>query len=329
LIAGLEQPTQGAIRIADQTVTTLPPKQRDVAMVFQHYALYPHMSVYENMALGLKLRHFPKTEIDRRVKEVAELLDLSGYLQRKPEALSGGERQRVALGRAMMRRPRVFLLDEPLSNLDAPMRLELRAEIAKLHSRVGATMLYVTHDQVEAMTLGQRVAVMRQGVIQQVASPLEVYARPANQFVASFVGSPPMNFFTGTVICRNARVMFEVSAIKTSTSQNGFTLHVEEPFASALNSHISKSLILGIRPEHITPAPVSPDARLDSTLEAVVELVQPLGGETLLWLGSAGHSIVARVQGHSKVTTGEKIRVAFDLANRHFFDPVSQKRIEG
>ena len=240
LISGLEEPTSGTISLNGQVVNRLPPKDRDIAMVFQNHALYPHMSVYENMAFGLKLRHFPKAEIDQRVKEAAQILDLGACLDRKPAALSGGQRQRVALGRAIVRRPKLFLLDEPLSNLDAQTRLQLRAEIARLHTRIGSTMIYVTHDQVEALTLGQRVAVMKDGVIQQVADPMTLYRQPANLFVAGFIGSPPMNFFDGTVSAEKDALVFEEQRSHGAALPQPITVLLDGVSALRLRGYLGK-----------------------------------------------------------------------------------------
>ena len=251
LIAGLEEPTGGAISINGQVVTGLPPKERDIAMVFQNHALYPHMSVYENMAFGLKLRHYPKAEIDQRVRDAAQILELADCLDRKPAAISGGQRQRVALGRAIVRRPRVFLLDEPLSNLDAQTRLQMRTEISRLHARLGSTMIYVTHDQFEALTLGHRVAVMKDGVIQQVAAPMDFYQQPANLFVAGFVGSPPMNFLHGTLLTKGDTVFFQEQAAGNPALSKPLSIQLDAGSVPTLRPYSGKGVVLGIRPEDI------------------------------------------------------------------------------
>ena len=323
LIAGLETPTEGTVSLNGQTVNGLPPKDRAVAMVFQHFALYPHMSVYDNLAFGLKLRHFPRAEIDQRVKEAAQLLDLTACLNRKPPALSGGERQRVALGRAIVRRPRVFLLDEPLSNLDAQTRFQMRAHIARLHARLGSTMIYITHDQVEALTLGQRVAVMKAGVIQQVAAPMDLYQRPANLFVAGFIGSPSMNLFNGTLSAQGQALVFQEQQARGAPLPDSITIRLDDASAPALLSYVGKSIIFGIRPEHLACEAPSPDTPPGRTVEAMVELVQPLGSETHLHLASQTGSFVARVRGNSCFGANQKVSLVFDLRHAHFFDPAS------
>ena len=276
MVAGLETPTSGTIRIGERDVTRLPPKDRDIAMVFQNYALYPHMTVRDNMAFALKLRHFPKDEIERRVMSAAESLGLVPYLKRLPKALSGGQRQRVALGRAIVREPAVFLFDEPLSNLDAKMRVEMRAEIIRLHNRLGATMIYVTHDQTEAMTMGERIVVMNAGRIQQVAPPMEIYERPANPFVASFIGTPPMNLFpVGT---------------------------------------LSPHRMIGVRPEHMSLVPLVEGG--DCACEATVDFVEPLGPETLVHIvvGPQRFHAVVREQGFSRFRPGDRVAFRYDAA---------------
>lgn len=281
MVAGLETPTSGRISIGGRDVTNLPPKDRDIAMVFQNYALYPHMTVAENLSFGLKLRRFPKDEIARRVKDAAETLGLTQYLNRLPKALSGGQRQRVALGRAIVREPAVFLFDEPLSNLDAKMRVEMRAEIIRLHNRLGATMIYVTHDQIEAMTMGERIVVMSGGRIQQVAPPLEVYERPANPFVAGFIGTPPMNLFPA------------------GTLDQGKTV--------------------GLRPEHIAIAPDG-GVEKGGVITAKVDFVEPLGSETLVHvLVGDGHPAIVRVPGFADCRAGDILRLLPDMSKAVFF----------
>ena len=321
LIAGLEEPTAGTISLNGQVVNRLPPKDRDIAMVFQNHALYPHMSVYENMAFGLKLRHFPRAEIDQRVKDAAQILDLGACLDRKPAALSGGQRQRVALGRAIVRRPGVFLLDEPLSNLDAQTRLQLRAEISRLHTRLGSTMIYVTHDQVEALTLGQRVAVMKDGVIQQVADPMRLYRHPANLFVAGFIGSPPMNFFNGTLLAKGDTLFFQEQTAGNPAVPKPLTFQLNDASAPPLRPYAGKSVVFGIRPEDIVCNLPLPETPLGRTVEAVVEVVQPLGSETYLHLAGHAHSFVARVRATDHFNVSQKVSLAFDMRQAHFFDP--------
>jgi multiple sugar transport system ATP-binding protein len=323
LIAGLEDPTAGTIAINGQVVNGLPPKDRDIAMVFQNHALYPHMSVYENMAFGLKLRHYPKAEIDQRVMSAAQILDLTACLDRKPAALSGGQRQRVALGRAIVRRPKLFLLDEPLSNLDAPTRLQMRNEIARLHTRLGATMIYVTHDQDEAMTLGRRVAVMKHGLIQQVAAPMTLYEHPANLFVAGFIGSPPMNFFDGTLIAKGSALVFEEAHRNPAAAPRPITLQLYASLAPRLRSHIGKPVALGIRPEHVICASPERDPSPERALQAVVELVQPMGAETYLHLAGHTRSFIARVAANHPAIPNQAVSLTFDLRHAHFFDSAS------
>jgi multiple sugar transport system ATP-binding protein len=323
LIAGLEEPTAGSISLAGRVVNGLPPKDRDVAMVFQNHALYPHMSAYENMAFGLKLRHVARTEIDRRVKDAAQILNLAACLDRRPAALSGGQQQRVALGRAIVRRPGVFLLDEPLSDLDAQTRLQMRAEIARLHARLGSTMIYVTHDQVEALTLGQRVAVMKDGAIQQVAAPMDLYRHPANLFVAGFIGSPPMNFLDGMLMENGDALVFRETARADAAVQNPITVTLDHASLPALRSYAGKQLVFGIRPEHITCRSLAPDKPPESTFETVVEIVQALGAETYLHLAGHGRSFVGRVQGTDQFSPNQKVWLTLDVSKARFFDPLS------
>jgi multiple sugar transport system ATP-binding protein len=327
LIAGLEEPTAGAITINGQAVNGLPPKDRDVAMVFQHYALYPHMSVYDNMAFGLKLRHFPSAEIAQRVKGTAQILDLAACLNRKPSALSGGQRQRVALGRALVRRPGVFLLDEPLSNLDAQTRLQMRAEISRLHARLGSTMVYVTHDQVEAMTLGNRVAVMYDGRLQQVAAPIDLYQRPANFFVAGFIGSPPMNFFEGTLLGKGNAIVFQESTSNDAAAPKPSTVRLDDTSAPFLRDYLGKRVVFGIRPEHITCSPALAETPSERAVETVVEMVQPLGSETYLHLAGHAHSVVARVRAADRFNIRQAVSLSFEVRQVHFFEPASGKAI--
>jgi multiple sugar transport system ATP-binding protein len=327
LIAGLEEPTAGAIAINDQAVNGLPPKDRDVAMVFQHYALYPHLSVYDNMAFGLKLRHFPRAEIAQRVKDTAQILGLSACLERSPAALSGGQRQRVALGRALVRRPGVFLLDEPLSNLDAQTRLQMRAEISRLHARLGSTMVYVTHDQVEAMTLGHRVAVMNDGRLQQVAAPIDLYQRPTNLFVAGFIGSPPMNLLDGTLVGKGDALIFQERTASGTAAPPPITVRLDDASAPLLRTCVGKRVVFGIRPEHIECGPPLPQAPSERAVETVVELVQPLGSETYLHLTGHAHSFVARVGATDRFSVNQKVALTFDVRQVHLFEQATGKAI--
>ncbi|HEY7083410.1 MAG TPA: sn-glycerol-3-phosphate ABC transporter ATP-binding protein UgpC [Hyphomicrobiaceae bacterium] len=309
MIAGLEAISSGDISIDGQVVNNLPPMDRDIAMVFQNYALYPHMSVYDNMAFGLKMRKFARREIAKRVQEAADILDIGDYLKRKPRQLSGGQRQRVALGRAIVRHPRVFLFDEPLSNLDAKLRVQMRVELKKLHQRLGTTAVYVTHDQVEAMTLGDRVVVMRDGVVQQVGEPLELYNSPANRFVAGFIGSPAMNFATVTMTDGNGRL----------TAKNaGLELEVPQSHMARLKSHIGREVTIGIRPENLHVATDSDPAGF--TFPSKVEVVEQLGSEILLDVRVGGDTMVAAVDPTIRAKVQEQIRLAVNPARLHFFD---------
>ncbi len=323
LIAGLEAPTAGTISLNGQVVNNLPPKDRDIAMVFQNHALYPHMSVYENMAFGLKLRRLARADIDQRVKEAAKILDLGACLDRKPAALSGGQRQRVALGRAIVRRPKLFLLDEPLSNLDAQTRLQLRVELTRLHTRLAATIIYVTHDQVEALTLGHRVAVMNEGVTQQVAEPMHLYQHPANLFVAGFIGSPPMNFVAGTASARKDALVFEEQTLPGVTSPQPITVLLDEVATPRLRSYAGKRLVLGIRPERIACSAPLLAAPQERHVEATVEAIQPLGSETYLHLAGHARLLVARVPATERFSVSQKVSLTFDTRYAHFFDPTS------
>jgi multiple sugar transport system ATP-binding protein len=320
MIAGLEEISGGTVSIGDHVVNEVLPKDRDIAMVFQNYALYPHMSVYENMAFGLKLRKFPKADIDARVREAATMLGLEPYLSRKPKALSGGQRQRVALGRAIVRKPKVFLFDEPLSNLDAKMRVSTRTEISKLHARLGATMIYVTHDQVEAMTMGDRICVMKDGNIMQVAAPLELYNHPANLFVAGFIGSPPMNFFSGTLRREGGHVAF----VEDNKAGTPLTVALDESLARKASDHMDKPIIFGIRPEAIHDALTVASPEPGRTAEVKVEVSEPMGSETLLYLDTGATSFIARVNPTDRFEAGQKVKVTLDLANAHLFDATSE-----
>ena len=320
MIAGLEEITGGTVSIDGKVVNGVLPKDRDIAMVFQNYALYPHMSVYENMAFGLKLRKFPKKEIDVRVREAATMLGLEPYLERKPKALSCGQRQRVAVGRAIVRKPKVFLFDEPLSNLDAKMRASTRTEISKLHARLGVTMIYVTHDQLEAMTMGTRICVMKDGRIMQVAEPLSLYEHPANLFVAGFIGSPPMNFFKGTIKPAGGRLAF----VESNNPGTPLTLPLGEGLAGKAAAYVDKPIIFGIRPENLHDELTVASADPARTAEVTVEVSEPMGAETYLYLQTGATSFIARVRPTDRFHVNQRIKVVFDLDHAHFFDPVTE-----
>jgi len=311
MVAGLEEITGGEVYIADRLVNDVPAKDRDIAMVFQSYALYPHMTVFDNMAFGLKLRGYPKPEIANRVLEAAEILSIKNLLHRKPRELSGGERQRVALGRAIVRKPIVFLFDEPLSNLDAKLRVQMRTELNKLHLRLQSTMIYVTHDQTEAMTLGNRIAVMNNGVIQQVADPTTIYDKPANKFVAGFMGSPPMNFLTCCVIRKNGRLYFD---------EGRFRVKVVDDMVPKLTTCEGREVTVGIRAEDIYDKLFVQYAPPENTVTATVEVVEPMGSEVYLHLAVGQHSLVARVGGHDRPTVNQDMDLVFDMSKVHVFD---------
>lgn len=317
MIAGLEEISKGDFYIDGKRVNDVPPKDRDIAMVFQNYALYPHMTVYDNMAFGLKLRKVPKAEIDKRVKDAAKILGLEEYLKRKPKALSGGQRQRVALGRAIVRDPKVFLMDEPLSNLDAKLRVQMRAEIAKLHQRLQPTTIYVTHDQTEAMTMATRIVVMKDGVIQQVGTPKEVYDHPRNVFVAGFIGSPAMNFFKGKLtdghFVINEQLKFAVPEGKMKIlRENGF---------------INKEIIFGIRPEDIHDEPLFINASTDTKFSTKIDVSELTGAETMLYSKLGDQEFISRVDSRSDIRPGDELELAFDMNKGHFFNPESEERI--
>ncbi|MCW5745762.1 MAG: sn-glycerol-3-phosphate ABC transporter ATP-binding protein UgpC [Alphaproteobacteria bacterium] len=316
MVAGLESITSGEVLINDTVVNELPPMDRDIAMVFQNYALYPHMSVYDNMAFGLKMRKFDKAEIAQRVQEAADILDIGPLLKRKPRQLSGGQRQRVALGRAIVRHPQVFLFDEPLSNLDAKLRVQMRVELKKLHNRLGTTAIYVTHDQVEAMTLGDRVVVMKDGLVQQVGAPLELYNRPANRFVAGFIGSPAMNFLPVTLADTDG-----------SLWAVGPEFRVKPPAAMAgrLRGHTGKAVLLGIRPEDLRVTNGADPA--DHTFEATVEVTEQLGSEILLDLTAGPAPMVASVEPTVTAKVGDRLRLAFNPDRLHVFDSQTEASI--
>ncbi|MFJ7638998.1 MULTISPECIES: ABC transporter ATP-binding protein [unclassified Peribacillus] len=316
MIAGLEDISQGDLFIDGKRVNDVPPKDRDIAMVFQNYALYPHMTVYDNMAFGLKLRKTPKKEIKQRVHDAAKILGLEDFLQRKPKALSGGQRQRVALGRAIVRDAKVFLMDEPLSNLDAKLRVQMRAEIAKLHKRINTTTIYVTHDQTEAMTMATRLVVMKDGIIQQVGAPKDVYEKPVNVFVGGFIGSPAMNFFTGTLqdgFIQIGEQTLEVPPFKMDTLRN--------------QGYIGKDIILGIRPEDFHNEETFISASPTSTFTAQVDVAELMGAEIMLYSTFAGQDFVARVDAKHLIQAGDAIDLALDMNKTHFFDKESEQRI--
>ncbi len=315
-LAGLEEVSDGRVLIGDQVVNDVPPKDRDIAMVFQSYALYPHMTVFDNMAFGLKLRKFPKQEIKRRVEESAGILGIEHLLKRKPRELSGGQRQRVAVGRAIVREPKVFLFDEPLSNLDAKLRVQTRAEISKLHLRLQTTFIYVTHDQVEAMTMASRIAVLNKGVLQQMDTPQNLYDQPANLFVAGFIGSPAMNFFSGKLRKDNGNLFVET---------NSFTVQVPEERKAPYMPLVDREIIFGIRPEDIHNPQFVPPAIHAAPIESKVDVTELMGNEITVYLVSNGNSFVARVDPRTRFQIGEQVQVVFNMDNFHIFDPSADR----
>jgi multiple sugar transport system ATP-binding protein len=317
MIAGLEEITHGTITIGDTVVNDVPPKDRDIAMVFQNYALYPHMSVFDNMAFGLKLRKFPKKDIQNRVEEAAEILGITELLQRRPKQLSGGQRQRVALGRAIVRQPKVFLFDEPLSNLDAKMRVQMRVEINRLHSKLGATMIYVTHDQTEAMTMGDRIVVMCDGVIQQVDTPISLYDVPANKFVASFIGTPPMNFFYGT-IKKSQNELYFISETES--------ICLPESWTDDIKAYENKKVTFGIRPENIgsNNAYGIVDA---PEISADVDVVEPMGSETYIYLKAGDNTFICKVDAHKEFKPGQEVKLPIVVSKAHIFCGETDKLI--
>ena len=319
MIAGLEEISKGELYIGDKLANDVAPKDRDIAMVFQNYALYPHMTVYDNMAFGLKLRKTPKDEIKRRVEEAARILDISHLLDRKPKALSGGQRQRVALGRAIVRDPKVFLLDEPLSNLDAKLRAQMRTEIAKLHLRLGTTFIYVTHDQTEAMTMGDRIVVMKDGFIQQVDTPQNLYDCPVNEFVAGFMGSPQMNFVDATLVKDGAGYAVQFGSTKVAVPA-----HKENEEIAA---YVGKEVVFGIRPEDVHDEPDFLAKSENTKTTATVEVTELMGAETYLYLTCEGNAITARVEPTSVAKSGDTITIAFDMNKMHLFDKETEKTI--
>lgn len=318
MVAGLEEISDGEIYIGDRLVNDVAPKDRDIAMVFQNYALYPHMTVFDNMAFGLKLRKTPKDEIKRRVEEAARTLDIEHLLERKPKALSGGQRQRVALGRAIVREPKVFLLDEPLSNLDAKLRAQMRTEISKLHQRLGTTFIYVTHDQTEAMTMGTRIVVMKSGVVQQVDSPNNLYRYPCNLFVAGFIGSPQMNFIESKLSKTGDDYFVEFGSEAGSTYK--IKLPAEKNKDNCLEAYVGKDVIMGIRPENIHNEEDLVAQYKDGVIDADVEVTELMGAETYLYMNCEGQAINARVSPTSTARPGDKIKVALETDKIHLFD---------
>ncbi len=318
MLAGLEEITEGNIYIGDRLVNDVPPKDRDIAMVFQSYALYPHMSVYDNMAFGLKLRRVPKAEIDRRVREAARRLGIEALLDRKPKQLSGGQRQRVAVGRAIVRNPAVFLMDEPLSNLDAKLRVQARAEISKLHMQLGTTFIYVTHDQTEAMTMGTRIAVMKDGLLQQIDTPQNLYDQPDNVFVAGFIGSPSMNFFDATLTGSDSEMYVDAGAFRVKIPAERV-----EPY----KAHRGSQVIFGIRPENVHDPEFAPPGIHQALVESKVEVTELMGNEVILYLNAKEKSFLARVDPRSKLRVGNTANLAFNMDRFHIFDKQTEKAI--
>ena len=320
MVAGLEEISDGTLKIGDKVMNDVEPKDRDIAMVFQNYALYPHMTVYDNMAFGLKLRKVPKDQIDKQVREAAKILDLEKLLDRKPKALSGGQRQRVAMGRAIVRNPKVFLMDEPLSNLDAKLRVQMRIEISKIHQRLGATIIYVTHDQTEAMTLGTRIVVMKDGVVQQVDTPQHLYEQPGNLFVAGFMGSPQMNFLDaqiaekgGDLIAKVGEYDIVIPAAKAKVLKDG--------------GYVGKTVVLGIRPEDIHDSQMFIEASPSVPMTSTVKVYELLGAEVFLYFDVNGTQVTARVDPRTNSKTGDTIKFAFDMEKSHFFDKETELTI--
>ena len=312
-IAGLEEPTDGKVFIDNIDVTFIPPKDRDVAMVFQNYALYPHMTVYDNMAFGLKLRRFPKQEIKTRIDNASKILGIEELVGRRPKELSGGQKQRVAVGRTIVRNPKVFLFDEPLSNLDAKLRVQMRAELSKLHNRLQATMIYVTHDQTEAMTMGDRIVVLKDGKIQQISDPINLYNNPDNIFVAGFIGSPSMNFIHGK-ITGNEKIFFVNENVR---------IEIKEMIVNGIRSFINKEIIWGIRPEHLIPV----SCKEKESFDAIISVVEPMGNEIFLYLDLEGFELVARVESQSGFKVGENLRLKPHVELTHFFNIKTGKKI--
>ena len=318
LLAGLEEVTEGNIYIGDRLVNDVPPKDRDIAMVFQSYALYPHMSVYDNMAFGLKLRKTPKKEVERRVREAAQVLNIEELLDRKPKQLSGGQRQRVAVGRAIVREPYVFLMDEPLSNLDAKLRVHSRAEISKLHQRLGTTIIYVTHDQVEAMTMGTRIAVMKDGILQQVDSPQVLYDTPNNIFVAGFIGSPAMNFMDAKVVERDG---------KLAADCDDFILEIPEDKVDVYRKELGQEVIFGIRPEDTHDPEYAPPGISSALVEARVDVTELMGNEVIVYLIKENTQFMGRFDPRTSARVGNKMQVSFNMDRMHIFDKQTEAAV--
>ncbi len=317
MVAGLEEISKGEIRIGERVVNDVPPKDRDIAMVFQNYALYPHMTVRDNMAFGLKLRKFKKVEINRRVEEAARILGIEDYLSRRPKALSGGQRQRVAMGRAIVREPAVFLFDEPLSNLDAKMRVEMRREILTLHRRIETTMLYVTHDQVEAMTLGDRICVMRDGLIEQVGEPTHVFDHPASLFVASFIGTPPMNIFSGNLIQEDGRIIFDGDTVKAPVAEHQY---------DRVRDYVGKKVCMGLRPKAFTL--IGPSGTDEPTVfKGVIEVSELLGEEVLAHVVSGPHKYTVSIDPHAKLDPSGSVEVCPLMDRAHIFDAETEQNL--
>lgn len=318
LLAGLEELNEGNIYIGDRLVNDVPPKDRDIAMVFQSYALYPHMTVYDNMAFGLKLRKTPKSEISRRVKDAADILDIGNLLDRKPKQLSGGQRQRVAVGRAIVRDPTVFCMDEPLSNLDAKLRVQARAEISKLHQRLETTFIYVTHDQMEAMTMGTRIAVMKDGVLQQIDAPQVLYNSPENVFVAGFIGSPAMNFFEATITVDDGNVFLDTGTFRVALPADK---------ASVYSQHTGRQVIFGLRPEDIHDPQYAAPGIARALVDGQIDVVELMGNEVIVYVLSGDYQYLARVDARTSYRVGNQVQVALNMTNAHIFDPETEEAI--
>jgi len=318
LLAGLEEPTEGSLYIGDRLVNDVPPKDRNIAMVFQSYALYPHMDVYDNMAFGLKLRGTSRDEIKQRVNEAASILGIEGLLDRKPKQLSGGQRQRVAVGRAIVRDPNVFLMDEPLSNLDAKLRVQARAELSKLHKRLETTFIYVTHDQVEAMTMGTRIAVMNDGVLQQIDTPQNIYDYPANVFVAGFIGSPAMNFFDAKLVKQDGEVIVDCES---------FALDVPDDKAEVYRDYLGKDVIFGIRPEDIHDPEFAPPDISGQLVQTQVDVTELMGNEVVIYLKSGNNDFIGRFDPRTEARVGNVISTAFNMDRMHVFDKQTKEAI--
>ena len=318
-LAGLEDISDGSILIGDQVVNDVAPKDRDIAMVFQSYALYPHMSVFDNMAFGLKLRKTPKADIDRRVKQAADILGIGDLLGRKPRQLSGGQRQRVAVGRAIVREPKVFLFDEPLSNLDAKLRVETRANISKLHQQLATTFIYVTHDQTEAMTMATRIAVINKGILQQIDTPQVLYEKPDNLFVAGFIGSPAMNFFATRLVREDGKLCVDGGSFKVEIPANQVNIFLP---------YVGKQIVFGVRPEDIHNPQYAPPGITAQAVNAVVDVTELMGNEIFIYLKSGEHNFVARVDPRSRYRIGDDVQVVFNMGNLHIFDKESEMAIQ-